>query len=170
MWSTVVASNVGRAQQVHRDDAVAAVAHPALDDDVDVQRHSWPRARSRHASWPGRASGSPTSGAGATSSSTGPSVSHRKAPCSKSSSSIGIERVVVVDQHRALEERAALDVDRVGEPDDDLLVALELGVVEGLDREGQLGRAAVDERQRAAGRREVLAGHRVRALSRDSRC
>jgi hypothetical protein len=56
---------------------------------------------------------------------------------------LGIERVVVVDQHRALEQRAAFDVDGVREADDDLLVTLELGVVEGLDREEQLARAAV---------------------------
>ena len=63
---------------------------------------------------------------------------------------VGVERVVVGDQHRALEQGAALDIDRVGQPDDDLLVTFELGVVERLDREEQFGRPAVGERQRAA--------------------
>jgi hypothetical protein len=77
-----------------------------------------------------------------------------------------VEVVVVVDEHRALEESPPLDVDRVGQPDDDLLVPGELGVVERLDGEAQRRWTAPFEGERAGGRCEVLTGCRVRALGR----
>jgi hypothetical protein len=151
-------------QQVDRDDPVASVARVALDVDRDGLRHGGDRQvldRVLTRTRPVVALGHPDALDGARTL----DVPQVRTP-GELVDLVGVERVGVDDDDRALEQRPALRADRVGEPDDDQLVALEPRVVEGLDLEGQLARATLLERQGAAGGRELLAGNGVGPLGR----
>ncbi len=87
VWSTVVASKSGVLSRCTGTTPLPRLHSPPCGA-TSTARGTTAVSTFSAASWPGRSSGSPTSTLVA-SSSTGPWVSHRNAPCSKSSSRFG---------------------------------------------------------------------------------